>query len=324
MTDADVAITRAADPSTPLAELAQLAYEHPEVRAVVAANPSAYDDLLRWLGQLGDAGVDAALLTRARAEGAPTVGDDLAEPDGSLAGASPSERTSAGGSLATGVKSQSWWVRPRASLYTSTAVGALALAIVTAIALSTAARVADLESQRGEVIAMPLIEQSPPTPTPAPTVTTPPPASIIPSTCGDLYSASMVAAIEGAGFHLGTAARLHSPAGTADAQLANLMGDSQRLECTWHPLDGNPIGLETSVLEVNAATSAAVMARLQALGYAPLNELGGVRYVIERVRADGTAYGESHMLRDGVWFATEWLHYGPYGYSANMVAQVFG
>lgn len=57
----------AADPATPLAELADLAHRHPHVRAVVAANPSTYPDLLAWLGELGDPQVEAALRVRARA-----------------------------------------------------------------------------------------------------------------------------------------------------------------------------------------------------------------------------------------------------------------
>ena len=58
---------RAADPNTPLADLAALAHEHPAVRAAVAANPSTYPDLLAWLGGLGDPDVDAAIAARATA-----------------------------------------------------------------------------------------------------------------------------------------------------------------------------------------------------------------------------------------------------------------
>lgn len=65
--DQDSVISRAADPSTPLAELAQLAYEHPEARVTIAANPSTYEDLLAWLSELGDPRVDEALRMRAPA-----------------------------------------------------------------------------------------------------------------------------------------------------------------------------------------------------------------------------------------------------------------
>ena len=32
----------------------------------------------------------------------------------------------------------------------------------------------------------------------------------------------------------------------------------------------------------------------------------------------------SHFLRDGLWFATRWYGYGPYGYTSDMARQVFG
>jgi hypothetical protein len=56
----------AADPTTPMAVLADLAYRERALRPVVAANPAAYHDLLVWLGQLGDPAVDAALAARPR------------------------------------------------------------------------------------------------------------------------------------------------------------------------------------------------------------------------------------------------------------------
>lgn len=64
MTDLSQQLDEAADPNTPLARLAELAYQYPAVRKVVAANPSTYDDLLVWLGQLGDPDIDAILLAR--------------------------------------------------------------------------------------------------------------------------------------------------------------------------------------------------------------------------------------------------------------------
>lgn len=54
----------AADPSTPAATLFELATNSPELRPAIAANPSTYDDLLTWLGKLGDPEVDAALARR--------------------------------------------------------------------------------------------------------------------------------------------------------------------------------------------------------------------------------------------------------------------
>jgi len=54
----------AADPSTSAAALYEIATTIPELRATVAANPSAYPDLLDWLGKLGDPEVNAAIAAR--------------------------------------------------------------------------------------------------------------------------------------------------------------------------------------------------------------------------------------------------------------------
>ncbi|MDM7855881.1 DUF7937 domain-containing protein [Cellulomonas alba] len=55
---------QAADPATDLAVLAAIVERAPELRPLVAANPSAYPDLLAWLAQLHDPDVDAALASR--------------------------------------------------------------------------------------------------------------------------------------------------------------------------------------------------------------------------------------------------------------------
>ncbi|MEJ1229652.1 MAG: hypothetical protein WDM88_01890 [Galbitalea sp.] len=59
---------QAADPTTPLATLADLAYDHPELRPAIAANPSTYPDLLEWLGGLDDPAVAKALASRTSAD----------------------------------------------------------------------------------------------------------------------------------------------------------------------------------------------------------------------------------------------------------------
>ena len=59
----------ASDPATPLEKLADLAHSEPELRPLIAANPSTYPDLLVWLGSLGDPAVDAALTARQAADG---------------------------------------------------------------------------------------------------------------------------------------------------------------------------------------------------------------------------------------------------------------
>jgi hypothetical protein len=55
----------AADPTTALTTLQELARDHPELRPAIAANPSTYPALLEWLAMLGVPAVDAALAERA-------------------------------------------------------------------------------------------------------------------------------------------------------------------------------------------------------------------------------------------------------------------
>ncbi len=57
-------LRRALDPSTPAAELADLAYGHPELRVRVAANPSTPSSVLGWLAASGDDSVKSAIASR--------------------------------------------------------------------------------------------------------------------------------------------------------------------------------------------------------------------------------------------------------------------
>ncbi|HEX3680297.1 MAG TPA: hypothetical protein VHU90_11295, partial [Galbitalea sp.] len=66
MSNEDELLNTASDPETPQATLADLAYDHPELRSAIALNPSTYSGLLKWLGELRDPEVDAALSVRAR------------------------------------------------------------------------------------------------------------------------------------------------------------------------------------------------------------------------------------------------------------------
>ena len=84
----------ASNPNTDLEILRTLAYEYPHLRPVIALNPSAYEGLLQWLGDLGDDNVNAALRQRkesgpvfpsTNSEGGPANGngDGAAETNGS-------------------------------------------------------------------------------------------------------------------------------------------------------------------------------------------------------------------------------------------------
>lgn len=63
----DRARHEAGDPATPLGRLHEIAQERPDLRHVLAGNPSTYPALLEWLSRLGDPQVNAALQARAEA-----------------------------------------------------------------------------------------------------------------------------------------------------------------------------------------------------------------------------------------------------------------
>jgi hypothetical protein len=55
---------QASDPATTAETLARIAYERPDLRPAVAANPAAYPELLTWLEQFHDPAVSAAIAAR--------------------------------------------------------------------------------------------------------------------------------------------------------------------------------------------------------------------------------------------------------------------
>ena len=64
MADPTALHTEASNPLTDPARLASLAAEHPSLGAAVAANPAAYEGLLDWLAQYGDAAAQHAVAVR--------------------------------------------------------------------------------------------------------------------------------------------------------------------------------------------------------------------------------------------------------------------
>lgn len=70
----------ASDPTTQQATLADLAYDHPDLRVAIALNPSTYEGLLEWLSELDDGAVTAALAQRSTGEPAGTITEKAATP----------------------------------------------------------------------------------------------------------------------------------------------------------------------------------------------------------------------------------------------------
>jgi hypothetical protein len=322
---------RATDPSTSAEELATIALDHPELAALVHGHPNAYDDLRDWISNYRSEELAAG-------NGHPTaaiIPDEPVDsvvsfaPTSSAAQASPAAKVAPAASP-TGIALPNTWLgeRPRRTVIVAAAIVVAAMIGAGAIIGGFAAAAGDLD-RRAEIVA-----QSDPEPgvdfvpaaQPDPEATMPvtqPVAGRIPDTCDALFSAQYAAAIRTDGYRGDTTSRVTTPAGTADARLAALFSGT-RLECTWHRNDADTTGLETSVMEVDAASAAAATQRFQELGFATLDELGGTRWFQEVVQADGVHTGESHIIRDGIWFATRWIGYGPDGYTADMVHRIFG
>lgn len=85
---------QASDPSTPPEALAQIAYERPDLRAAIAANPAAYPELLTWLRGFNDLQVNAAIAARGTYQApssAPNIAPDapVAAPEAPVAFGAP-------------------------------------------------------------------------------------------------------------------------------------------------------------------------------------------------------------------------------------------
>jgi len=65
----DYTQAQASDPATAPAVLGEIATHRPDLRPAIAANPTAYPDLLEWLANLNDPAVNDALAARAQATG---------------------------------------------------------------------------------------------------------------------------------------------------------------------------------------------------------------------------------------------------------------
>lgn len=163
-------------------------------------------------------------------------------------------------------------------------------------------------------------------PTEEPSAPAEPVGTPLPASCDELYSDTMRTTIEGAELVLNP--EWHQSSGeirlpSEDPQLQEILGSVERLDCAWLQESPGEVGIYTSVSQVTADQAAAANARMIELGYRAIEELGGVRYITE-LSGDGNTLGESHFLRDGLWFGTLWINYGPAGYTADMVTQVLG
>lgn len=149
--------------------------------------------------------------------------------------------------------------------------------------------------------------------------------SVLPETCDGLYDEVMIREFEQHDMHLNTVwtGAREATAGSASLDLVALMRGKLSLDCFWLDESG---GMDSAVLTVATEpgpdVAAEVAAHLTASGFATQEHRGGARYFIEH-RVDGESVGESHFIRDGVWLATNWYGFGPWGYTAHMAENVF-
>ncbi|HET8957376.1 MAG TPA: hypothetical protein VFM95_02850 [Microcella sp.] len=162
-----------------------------------------------------------------------------------------------------------------------------------------------------------------------PTSAPEPERAALPADCASLYSGSMTAELQSYGVALNPAWTIDNPEaglGFADPQLEAWTAEWQTLRCLWTTPDGGSgIGLETHVVPVLPDEGVAVEAQLASLGYSSVDELGGTRYLWSVTDDEfGGAWGESHIVVGGYWFATAWIDLGVTGYTADMVQNLVG
>lgn len=162
-----------------------------------------------------------------------------------------------------------------------------------------------------------------------PTTPPEPGRAAVPADCASLYSAAMTAELQSYGVVLNPSWTATDPdAGLrfADDLLETWAVEWDSRQCIWTTEGGGSgIGLETHVVPLIAEEEALVTERLIGLGYSAVDELGSTRYFWSVTDEDfGGAYGESHIVVGGYWFATAWLDLGVSGYTADMVRNLVG
>jgi hypothetical protein len=149
----------------------------------------------------------------------------------------------------------------------------------------------------------------------------------LPDSCRELFGTGVTKQLTGEGLGLVTtiAGNLPHEIGSGDRRLRTLMGAESARRCYW--VDDKTSGQETGVLTaigfVTDGDRKSAEKRLRELKLNRIEENGGVRYFGADTDIGGRPIGESHFFRDDVWFATNWYGYGPRGYTASMVGNVF-
>ncbi|MGO2660174.1 hypothetical protein [Mycetocola reblochoni] len=195
-------------------------------------------------------------------------------------------------------------------------------ALLAVVALAAGAVVGTVLAQQGQTSAAPA--------TAAPTATasraapadagSARPVVVIPEDCTQLYSPAMLEFLTSTGLPLNDPS-VSGSLGTDDPELQQLIQDNPTLHCAWG--GAGEYGLNTNVTVVSPETQDAVLARLGALGFECSDDGDGSRCSHSESWEQG-AGGENHVVRDGVWLATDWVNFGPTNYTGDIVATLFG
>ncbi len=286
------------DASTSAARLAEIAHVHPELHSAILAHPSIYEGLREWIENAA-------------------ASNETVEPSKPLAVALDSGESSAEIPRARSGP----WTTARAVLAALAVVIVVVIGCSIGFAVKTTAHSVPYDSyydssEPTQLQENGLADDSGSVVESAPEATRDP---RIPVTCDGLFSPSMRAQIESAGLVLNPSRVSGADyRGTADPTLASYINNP--LVCAWvSPNSDTGASLITTISAIGQGDQQAIQKRLA--DYTPVDsdQLGGHRYVIDL----GTS-GESHLLREGLWFATVWSTVGPDGYTADLVAHVFG
>ena len=170
------------------------------------------------------------------------------------------------------------------------------------------------------------MEQPTPGPSVSPIETEKPQAGFeVPGSCEEIYSAGMLAQLQGAN------PPLNDPGvtmlSTENADLLDIIhGGAQTLRCSW----GQPseYGLATNVTAIDAEQSGVILGALPAAGFGceALGEGTVCRIEQRGVTLDDEEYtrGETHYIGDGGLVTTAWIDFAPEGYTEDIVATLWG
>lgn len=163
-----------------------------------------------------------------------------------------------------------------------------------------------------------------PTPTPSPTPTEEPPAAL-PALCTDIYSAAMLAQLEGG------VPPLNDPGiemlSSQNAVALDLLASGiPTLRCTWGP--PSEYGIATNVSQLDATQAAGLREELLQAGFSEEAFAGGAIFRIQQdvltMDDQVVTLGEVHFIGEGGWVSTRWIDADIPGYTEDIAATVWG